>query len=302
MADNVVANAGAGGSTFRTDDIGGIQWPLTKMAFGVDGAATMVSASANEGLPVQPSASAVFTVAQATAADFNCTEASAAAIKAAVELLDDAVATVAAAVPTKGIAATGTDGTNARILKTDAAGELQIDVLTLPNVTIGAAIPAGTNNIGDVDVASIAAGDNNIGNVDLASAIPAGTNVIGYMGLEPRTSGGLSVARLISAASTNSTNVKASAGQLYNLCVINVGSTVRYLKLYNKATAPTVGTDTPVITLPIPASTNGNGFEFSVPHGIAFSLGIGYGITSGPADNNADAINANEVFLMIAYK
>lgn len=45
--------------------------------------------------------------------------------------------------------------------------------------TIAAAIPAGNNNIGDVDVASIAAGDNNIGNVDLASAIPAGTAYIG---------------------------------------------------------------------------------------------------------------------------
>lgn len=62
------------------------------------------------------------------------------------------------------------------------------------NVDLASAIPAGTNNIGDVDVlsiaagdnnignvdiASIAAGDNNIGNVDLASAIPAGTNNIG---------------------------------------------------------------------------------------------------------------------------
>lgn len=49
--------------------------------------------------------------------------------------------------------------------------EMQVDVV--------AALPAGTNNIGDVDIASIAAGDNNIGNVDLASAIPAGTNLIG---------------------------------------------------------------------------------------------------------------------------
>lgn len=63
-------------------------------------------------------------------------------------------------------------------------------ITTLPS------IPAGTNNIGDVDIASIAAGDNNIGNVDIASiaagdnnignvdvvslpAIPAGTNNIG---------------------------------------------------------------------------------------------------------------------------
>lgn len=43
-------------------------------------------------------------------------------------------------------------------------------------------IPAGSNNIGDVDILSIAAGDNNIGNVDLASAIPAGENHIGAVG------------------------------------------------------------------------------------------------------------------------
>lgn len=43
------------------------------------------------------------------------------------------------------------------------------------------ALPAGTNNIGDVDVLSIAAGDNNIGNVDVVSlpALAAGTNNIG---------------------------------------------------------------------------------------------------------------------------
>ena len=41
-----------------------------------------------------------------------------------------------------------------------------------------AALPTGTNNIGDVDILTIAAGDNNIGNVDIAS-IAAGDNNIG---------------------------------------------------------------------------------------------------------------------------
>src|SRR5688500_15403141 len=46
-----------------------------------------------------------------------------------------------------------------------------VDVLTLP------ALVAGTANIGDVDIASIAAGDNNIGNVDVVTlpALAAGT-------------------------------------------------------------------------------------------------------------------------------
>ena len=51
-----------------------------------------------------------------------------------LQLLDDVVATTGAAITTKGFAVSGTDGTNARILKTDTNGELQIDVLTLPAV------------------------------------------------------------------------------------------------------------------------------------------------------------------------
>lgn len=49
------------------------------------------------------------------------------------------------------------------------------------DMNITGSIPAGTNNIGDVDVLSIAAGDNNIGNVDVLTlpALPAGTNNIG---------------------------------------------------------------------------------------------------------------------------
>jgi hypothetical protein len=54
-----------------------------------------------------------------------------------------------------------------------------LETITVAAVT--AAIPAGNNNIGDVDVASIAAGDNNIGNVDIASALPAGANAIGKL-------------------------------------------------------------------------------------------------------------------------
>lgn len=51
MADNVVANAGSGGSTFATDDVGGVQYPRSKQVWGVDGTATDVSAT--NPLPVQ---------------------------------------------------------------------------------------------------------------------------------------------------------------------------------------------------------------------------------------------------------
>lgn len=59
-----------------------------------------------------------------------------------LQLLDDAVATTGSAITTKGFAASGTDGTNARILKTDTNGELQIDVLT-------SALPTGAATLAE---------------------------------------------------------------------------------------------------------------------------------------------------------
>ena len=53
------------------------------------------------------------------------------------------------------------------------------------------------------------------------------------------------------AATTNATSTKASAGTVYGIIVANASAETRYLKVYNKASAPTVGTDTPVLTFPV---------------------------------------------------
>lgn len=112
---------------------------------------------------------------------------------------------------------------------------------------------------------------------------------------------GWTPARLISAASTNATSVKASAGELGLIYAVNLNAAVRYLKLYNKASAPTVGTDTPVATLPIPASTTGAGFSLPIPEGLAFSTGIAYAVTTGYADADTGAVAAGEIFLLLGY-
>ena len=68
-----------------------------------------------------------------------------------------------------------------------ATGALRVELPTNGTgviATVGAvtaitnALPAGTNNIGDVDIASIAAGDNNIGNVDIVT-VPAPLSTTG---------------------------------------------------------------------------------------------------------------------------
>ena len=112
---------------------------------------------------------------------------------------------------------------------------------------------------------------------------------------------GWTLARLVSAASTNATSLKASAGLLTLVYAVNLNAAVRYLKFYNKASAPTVGTDTPVLTLPIPASTTGAGFMLVVPGGLAFSTGIAYATTTGVADSDTAAVAANEIIVAFGY-
>jgi hypothetical protein len=107
--------------------------------------------------------------------------------------------------------------------------------------------------------------------------------------------------RLISAASTNATSLKASAGTLYSLYVVNLNAAVRYLKFYNKASSPTVGTDTPVATFPIPASTTGAGFAINLDPGFDFATGIAYATTTGAADSDTGAVAANEIFVVGVY-
>lgn len=53
MADNVTANAGSGGATFATDDIGGVHYPLSKLAWGALDSVNVVAAASGKGVPIQ---------------------------------------------------------------------------------------------------------------------------------------------------------------------------------------------------------------------------------------------------------
>lgn len=102
-----------------------------------------------------------------------------------------------------------------------------------------------------------------------------------------------------SAANTNATVVKSSAGTLYNIGASNTGGAAAFIKLYNKATAPTVGTDVPVLVLAVPAGGNVN-FGLG-PMGHRFSAGIGLAITNLAADTDTTAIAASQVKVLTSY-
>lgn len=104
---------------------------------------------------------------------------------------------------------------------------------------------------------------------------------------------------LISAAATNATSAKASAGTITSLTLSNAAASPRYFKLYNKASAPVVGTDTPVKTIMIPAGQTVDvdmGFA-----GLRLTSGIAYALTTGMAVADTGAVGAAEVAVNISY-
>ena len=98
---------------------------------------------------------------------------------------------------------------------------------------------------------------------------------------------------LASAATTNATLVKASAGRIFKIVGRNDVASKRYLKLYNKASAPTVGTDAPVATFVLNASSDFN-FELT-SYGQYFSTGIAFAITGAITDADTTAIAASDI-------
>ena len=82
------------------------------------------------------------------------------------------------------------------------------------------------------------------------------------------------------AATTNSTLVVGAASTLWEFSVFNPTAATVYLKFYNKATAPTVGTDAPILTIAVPTNeTRSLGFN---PLGKRFATGMGFAVTAGP--------------------
>lgn len=119
----------------------------------------------------------------------------------------------------------------------------------------------------------------------------------------PNTTGanGTTPYKLISLATTNANVVKNTGGNLYSIVAIGLTSTVRFLKFYNKATAPTVGTDVPVMTIPVPANTQGAGISIPFSMGVNFPLGIAIAITAGSADSDVAVIGAGDVLINLTY-
>lgn len=183
---------------------------------------------------------------------------------------------------------------------TQAAGMVSLNG---PLPTGSAVIGALTANqsVNAVQIAGTTASTGNgVAGAGVLRVAIASDNTAFAINLAGRTTGGATSYTLISAATTNATSVKASAGTLLAIHATNTGAAVAFLKLYNKASAPTVGTDTAVKTILIPA-TSGSVSVYLPTIGEAYSAGIALAITGVATTADTTAVAAAQVVVNLDY-
>jgi hypothetical protein len=167
-------------------------------------------------------------------------------------------------------------------------GKVGIDQTTDGTTNAVRLLAETTKVIGTVNVAAsqtIAISNANVN-------VQGGAPVTVVASVPTAVANGTTSSRVVAAATTNATSLKATPGQIYNIDLFNTAAYAVFLKIYNKASAPTVGTDTPVWTIPVPA---GGGFSKFFPMGKTLGTGFAYAITKLQADSDTTAVIAGDL-------
>ena len=123
-------------------------------------------------------------------------------------------------------------------------------------------------------------------------ALVAGAALIGDVGLQVRANatGAASIHHIVSAATTNVAQIKATAGRVYGYCLSNTTASWRYVKFHNVASA-TAGA---AVAMTVGIPPNGKA-ECHIPMGIGFATAISRSIVTGAADADTTATGVADV-------
>lgn len=261
MADNFrgIDVSATPGDTFAADEIGGVKYPRTKVAFGGDGTATDVSASAPLPVTVLTLPDLIVDTMPAVALD-----------SATLAALENTTVTIS------GTPTVALDSASLAALETINVGNTVSVSGPLTDTQLRASAVPVSGPLTDTQLrASAVPVSGPLTDTQLrATAVPVSLS-------DPATS----KHKLITAASTNSTQIKGSAGKLYKLVFQNLGTAIQYIKLFD-ASSVTVGTTVPDQTF---ACYPGQTLDLNFPLGLTFATAIRYAITAAAADNNSGA-------------
>lgn len=182
--------------------------------------------------------------------------------------------------------------------KVDANGALWVNVTNVNSQTDDAAFTAGTSTgvglMGAATTDAVNSGDFGVLKMSLNRELHVAPMAVGA---------GLTIARGVSAASTNLTAISSNACVVKSFSVCNNHATNEaYLRFYNIASGSvTVGTSTiaagPFI---IPPADSGHTVNFECP--LEFGTACSFSITGAMADNDTTAVAATQVAWTIQHK
>jgi hypothetical protein len=90
-----------------------------------------------------------------------------------------------------------------------------------------------------------------------------------------------------------------SAATLTGFEIYNSAAAARFVKFFNKSSAPSMGTDTPLRTVQIPATS---AVRIELVRGKKFTAGLWVSVTVNASDTDNTAPAANDVIMSIDYQ
>lgn len=302
MADNITVTPGTGANvafdevtTLNGGTVAAVKVQRVKVMYGVDGTATGVLPTA--GLPIQGSQAAASTTAWTSATSVSTANSISVTGMNTVSVAIVTTSTFTGGVVTFEVSPDGTNWGAVALAPLDRfATDLTYTFVASQTRAWSTSVDGFTNFRVRLSTAITGTGTATIIVIPQTFAIEPIVNA----GIASRTIGGLTTHTLISAATTNATAIKTSPGTVYSVQASNSGAGNAFVKFYNKASAPTVGTDVAVKTIMVPA---GGGFTAAIGDGIgaAFPLGIAMAITGVATTADATAVAAAQVVVNTDY-
>jgi hypothetical protein len=133
--------------------------------------------------------------------------------------------------------------------------------------------------------------------VSSATSVSSATVTVGNIAASTASSN-TTLYTVNSAATTNAASIKATGANLYGISVMNASASTKYVRFFNRNTAPTVGTDVPIMVVAVPATSSK---EIEYVPAIRFGTGLAVAITGGAAVTDNTAVAAGDVQLLVSY-
>jgi hypothetical protein len=100
-------------------------------------------------------------------------------------------------------------------------------------------------------------------------------------------------------ASTNAASIKGTAGYVYGMSVYNAAAYTIFVKLFDTAGVPNLGTDVVARTYAVPG---GQYRDVTEQGGLTFVNGIGIAVTKGMDDNDTTPVMASDCVVDVSYR